>query len=81
MPPRPRGGRGHGNRGRIVRLADIGQPHRNPPDHPERMDDMSVSGGEHMDSTSSGISGVHPAAPPPQPIPAPLAQPPVPPIP
>ena len=71
MLPRLRGGRGRGNRGRVARLEDIGQPRRSLSDHPERVDDISVSGGEHADSTSAGVSGAYPAAPQPQPIPVP----------
>ena len=67
MLPRLRGGRGRGNNcGRITKVIDIGQPHRNPLDHPEGMDDVSFSGREHIDSTSGDIAlGVYPAAPPP----------------
>ena len=81
MPPRLRGGRGRGNRGRVARLEDIGQPRRSLSDHPERVDDMSISGGEHADSTSAGVSRAYPAAPQPQPIPVPPVQAQVPPIP
>ena len=64
------GGRGCGNHGCNARITDIGQPHRNPPDHPNRVDDISVSGGEHVDSTSDGVAGAYLATLPPQPVPA-----------
>ena len=75
MAPRLRGGGGCGNCGRVARLDGIGQPHRSLSDHPEREDDRSVNGGEHADSTSAGVSGAYPAAPQPQPIFIPPAQP------
>ena len=81
MPLRLRGGRGRGNRGRVARLDDIGQPHKSLFDHLEREDDRSVSGGEYVDSTSASISRAYPTAPQPQPVPIPLVPPLVPPIP
>ena len=71
-----RGGRGCGNCSRVARSVYIGQPYRNPSDHPERVDDISVSREEHMDSTSGGILRAYPAAPPPQPVLAPPVHPP-----
>ena len=75
MPLRLRDSRGHDNyRGHITKIIDIGQPHKNPSDLPEGMDDVSFSGGEHMDSTSSDVtSRAYPVASPLQPIPIPPA--------
>ena len=38
MSLRLKGGRGRGIYGHVARLNDISQPHRNLPDHPERVD-------------------------------------------
>ena len=66
MPPRVRGGRGHGNHGRVTRIIDTSQPHRNFPNNPEGMDDLSFSRGEHMNSTSGDVASIaYPTTPPP----------------
>ena len=67
MPPRVRGGRGRGNRGRVARLNDIGQPHRSLSDHPEREDEVSSRRGEHVGDVASGAYSAAPAHPPPVP--------------
>ena len=84
MLPRLRGGRGRSNNhSYVTRITDIGQPHRNLPDHPEGTNDLSFTRGKHMDSTSGDVaSRAYPATPPPQLVPTPpIHAPPVPPDP
>ena len=67
---RGRGGHGHNGRGRrhrVVRLEDVGQPHRNPQSYSQEMDDVSLSEEEYVDSTSNNKAlGAYPTTPPPQ---------------
>ena len=65
MSPRARRARGHG--GRVIRLANVGQPHRNPQSYSQEMDDVSLSEEEYVDSTSNNKAlGAYPTTPPPQ---------------